>query len=359
MEYITRRGRREAMKSNRLGFLLLLFSLATGSAVLADTPGPVTMLAHIEVAQIAIPNTKRLEFVSKINGNRYSLSVALPYESAPASGYGVLYLLDSDFYFASATELVRGIGNVPNVVVVGIGYPIDAAFSHWVIARRGPVPGFLRNSPPSTIAAFLERTYDLTLPASDRALAAQALPGSPKQKSSNVGGLTDFLKIIEAEVKPRVASLVHVDLANQTLFGHSFGGLAALHALFIEPQAFRTFIIASPSIWWNDRAVLADEASFAAKVSAGRTSPRVLITVGSEERTPPNFPASWGIDPTAGTAFYRMIRMFENTGELAERLKALHGSRDYKVEDAIFDKENHSVTAWAALARGVPFAFDQ
>jgi hypothetical protein len=50
--------------------------------------------------------------------------------------------------------------------------------------------------------------------------------------------------------------------------------------------------------------------------------------------------------------------MFENARELAERLSALHGSQDYKVEATIFDKENHSVTAWAALARGIPFAFE-
>jgi len=60
--------------------------------------------------------------------------------------------------------------------------------------------------------------------------------------------MDDFLKVIETDMKPRVFALAPVDRGNQTLFGHSFGGLTVLEALFREPGAFRTFVAASPSI---------------------------------------------------------------------------------------------------------------
>jgi len=176
--------------------------------------------------------------------------------------------------------------------------------------------------------------------------------------SKNVGGLDDFLKTIETELKPRIALLAPTDPANQAITGGSLGGLAVLHALFVEPNAFRSFIIASPSIWWNNRAVLADEANFAADVSAGRASPHVLLTIGSEESTPPKvIPSGWNIDHAALAAEYSKARMVENSRELAARLEAIHGSVGYVFEYAVFDKQLHSLSAWPTLGRGIPFAF--
>jgi alpha-beta hydrolase superfamily lysophospholipase len=73
-----------------------------------------------------------------------------------------------------------------------------------------------------------------------------ALPVSPPHRApawtgltpDNVGGVDDFLQVIEKEIKPRVAALVPVNAGNQALFGHSIGGLAVLRALFTEPMRF-------------------------------------------------------------------------------------------------------------------------
>jgi predicted alpha/beta superfamily hydrolase len=340
-----------------LAFFTALFALpAPAHNAAADSQDTS---AAASGSSIVIPNTRRLEFVSKVNGHRYAIDVALPFEPPPAEGYRVLYVLDGYAFFASATEIARNFGNAPpNVVVVGIGYPDDSNYSRLVLERRGPVPTFLAGLPLSLRAPMLERTYDLTLPASDSALAAQSLPGTPRVRSQNVGGLDDFLKTIEAEIKPRVAALAHIDPDNQALFGHSYGGLAVLHALFVEPNAFHTFIIASPSIWWNNRSVLADESRFEAVVTAGEAAPHVLVSVGSEEGALPKYPASWGIDVAGAKAYSQKVRMVENGKELVEWLKSLHGGPEYLVEDyAVFNNENHSAAAWSALARGIPFAF--
>jgi len=168
--------------------------------------------------------------------------------------------------------------------------------------------------------------------------------GFLRYKRKDFGGLDDFLKTIELEVKPRVAALAPVDPANQAIFGHSFGGFAVLRALFVEPNAFRTFIIASPPIFWDHNTVLADQGKFAAAVNSGHAAPPVLVTMGGEESTPPELPASG--------------RTVENARKLVTWLKTLHSSAGYTVEDyAVFDKTRHVYSPWPALSRGIAFAF--
>jgi hypothetical protein len=137
--------------------------------------------------------------------------------------------------------------------------------------------------------------------------------------------------------------------------------LAVLHALFTQPGTYRTFIAASPSIWWADRAVLGGEAKFGDAVRAGTASPRVLITMGSEEQTPdPRYAARFGLDPKDHAARIRKLRMVENASALTERLRALRGTGDFEVEEyAVFAKQDHNAAAWPALGRAISFAFPQ
>lgn len=307
---------------------------------------------------VTIANAEQMEFRSKVNGRRYSISVALPFAKPPERGFPVLYVLDGYCYFGSAVEAVRA--RSPEVVVVGIGYPDDSSYVESVLARHRPLPHWLTNEPPFNTAVTFERMYDLSLPASDEALAADLVPGFVLT-GKDVGGLNDFLKTIEAEVKPRVASRTMIDRGNQAIFGHSLAGLAVVHALFVEPHAFRSFIAASPAIWWNRKAVLEQEGRFCEAVRAGTAAPRVLLTMGSEEGTPDaKVAAQLGMDFAQFGALLRKHRMVENARELTERLKTLRGSAEFEVEEyALFAKQDHGMSPWPALGRAVSFAFPQ
>lgn len=313
-----------------------------------------------EIRCVSIPSSQVMDFVSKVSHHQYSISVALPLVPVPEKGYRVLYLLDGDFYFASAVEAVRHF-NAPDVIVVGIGYPDDSAFVSSVLERHAPLPAWFGEMPSAKAAVLLERSYDLSLPASDDVLAAESVPGLFVPKAKDVGGLDDFLETIEKEIKPRIAAMAPIDDAHQAIFGHSLGGLAVIHALFVEPNAFRTFIAASPSIWWNRRAVLANEARFSAAVRRGTASPRVLVTMGSEEDVASlALAAKLGLDPAKLEAHLQNARMVENARELTLRLQALRGSSTYQVEDyAVFSKQGHAISPWPALGRAIVFAFPQ
>lgn len=305
---------------------------------------------------VFITNASRFDVHSEVNQRQYAISLAPPLMPFPEKGCPVLYVLDGDWYFGTAVEAVRN--NAPGVAVVGIGYPDDEAYLESVLARHQPLPEWAKDEPAFRVVVGLERMYDLGLPVSDEALARD-FPKSAPTRAADVGGLDAFLKVLETEIKPRVAARLHVDSSNQALFGHSLGGLAVVHALFTEPDAFRTFIAASPSIWWSDKAVLRGEVKFAETVRAGIASPRVLITMGSEEETAdPKVASKAAMEFEEYAVHISRARMVENARELTERLRALRGAGDFEVEEyALFAKQDHGISPWPALGRAVSFAF--
>jgi ferri-bacillibactin esterase len=305
-----------------------------------------------------VPRAVRIDFCSEHNRRHYSLSVALPLlkSQQAAGGSPVLYVLDGHWFFGSAVDIVRF--NAPGVVVAGISYPDDEAYIKRALEHYAPLPEWTKELPEFRAVVALERSCDLTLPASDEVLARESLSTS-HPKAGHVGGLDAFLKVLETEIKPRVASVVRIDEENQTLFGHSLGGMAVVHALFNHPNTFRTFVASSPSIWWSERTVLSSEARFTQAVRAGTAAPRVLITGGSEEETPnPKAAARRGLKFETYVDHIRMARMIGNARELTERLKRLRGSGDFEIEEyVVFPNEAHRTSAWPALARAVSFAF--
>jgi uncharacterized protein len=301
-------------------------------------------------AEVAVADSRRVTFVSRVNGHRYAIDIALPDMPPPPKGYPVIYVLDGDFYFASVAEAARVIGNAPQAIVVGIGYPHDPAWVASVFAKHRPLPAIFAAFPPFVAAVELERTYDLTLPLNAAQREDEADRGLPLA-AGDVGGVDDFLKTIETDVKPRVFALAPVDRGNQTLFGHSLGGLAVLEALFSEPDAFRTFVAASPSIWWGGGRVLRGEKAFSARVAAGRIAPRLLVTAGGEEESVA------GLAPKIADEI-RKLRMIGNACDLARRLKSLRGARGYEIADcAVFPRQDHGISVWPAIGRAIGFAF--
>jgi len=307
---------------------------------------------------VSIPDTYRVDFTSSVNGRRYAVSVALPAVEPPSSGYRVFYVLDAYFYFASAVEAIRANGGTPDVVVVGVGYPDDAAFVNSTMARHGKLPLWLAERPRATTAYTLERFRDLTLPANEIYLSEQAVEGWLSLTTADVGRLDGFLETLEADVQPLIASTIPINPTDQAIFGHSLGGLAVIYQLFSKPEAFRTFVAASPSLWWNRLAVLEHEPAFSAAVSAGTAAPRVLITVGGNEDILPNMPSRFGIDPAQLARLAGERRMIDNARNLTARLKTLRGSSDYHVADfVVFPDQGHGISPWPALGRAIDFAF--
>jgi predicted alpha/beta superfamily hydrolase len=167
----------------------------------------------------------------------------------------VIYVLDGNGMFPLAAQVVSSsvaFGNrLPAALVVSIGYPADPALTR-----------------AETLTNRLTwRTRDLTPPPA----AAQA---------GETGGAAQFLAFIEQDLKPFVASRHPVDASDQTLVGHSFGGLFAAWTLLTKPDAFSRYVLSSPSLFWNDNATIKQADTFAGR-PAGPA--RVFVSVGEME----------------------------------------------------------------------------
>jgi len=312
-----------------------LLLMTAGSAGAAQTP------AEKAPAEVSVPNSHRIRFTSSINGRNYMISVAVPLVPPPPQGYPVLYLLDPHFMFGTAVDAARM--SAPEVMVVGIGYPLDDAdfVSRTVNAVKDRLPDAFRDMPPQTVAIWALRTHDLTLSttAEDQ---RRGTAGEVAALAANLsGGLDAFLDVVDREVKPRVAAVAPVDASRAALFGHSLGGLAVLHALFTRPESFGHFIAASPSIWaapllWKE------EAAFGRRIGNAPHVPAVMLTVGGREQ-----------DRVGATS-----KMIDNMREMARRLRSIErAGPPMQVVEVVFADEDHGSVQQASVSRAIDFAF--
>ena len=315
--------------------ILSLLGLASLSATALAGPKPSAPAPDADVSAV-LPMTRQFDFKSEVNGRKYRVQIATPFVPAPEKGYAVLYLLDGDGYFGTysfAARMRALYRELEPAVVVGIGYPESEA---------------------DIKVALVRRQYDLTPTQIDP--EEVALVGLPATGPETFGGADAFFQVIEREIKPRVAALLPVDSSRDILFGHSLGGLFVLHTLFTHPESFETYLALSPSIWFNNRTVLGNEAGFAAAVESGKTAPRVLIAVGGTEQSPPTGPLPPGVTREQIMSSLARTAMVSNVTELGKRLEALPGSGSYEVSTRVFEDETHISVGWAAVGPFLEFA---
>lgn len=259
-------------------------------------------------APVILPCTE--QWTDETERGPYRIFLGIPPTPPPPQGYPLFVVLDANATFATAYDAMRIQSRRPErtavdpTVVLGIGYPTDAPHD---VVRRG--------------ADYTTRT----------------------------GGISALQDFIEHDVRPSIEARLPIDPLRRALFGHSLGGLFVLQAMFSRATGFRTFIAASPSIWWNDCAVLADEQIFSAAHAGCVDRPRLLVTVGGHE-------CEAGLqhedDDPSRRSHMRAKRMIDNAKEMIDRLRALPMDANF-VE---FPEENHASVLPGSIARALRFA---
>lgn len=282
-------------------------------------------------------NALQIDFRSDIRQRDYRLMVSIPNRPAPDTGYPVVYLIDGNLHFGIAVDTMRIQACWPDTrdaVIVGIGYPTDRVAD-----------------------ALSLRMDDLTMPL-QASFANTPWFSKMPPPPTGYGKVDDYLRMLDEEIKPRVAEVVRVDASDQTLMGHSLGGLTTLHALFRRTASFQHFVAIAPSIWYNNREVLDYEARFVERVRRGEATARVLISVGELESTL-RYPTV-GADklPAGKDDFQQMVdycRMVPNTQELGARLAA-EQRPGFTVQTVVHLGDDHNMVPPAGIARGIRFA---
>jgi len=141
------------------------------------------------------------------------------------------------------TSLLFG-QEIPEIIVVGIGYPVQS-YADWLRLRA----------------------RDLTPTAMDE------IPLS--------GGADRFLSFLRTELLPYIESSYRADSTNRAILGYSYGGLFVLYSLLSQPGLFRRYAASSPSVDWDGQFLMKLEADYA---SHHRALPATLfMSTGSLE----------------------------------------------------------------------------
>ncbi|MFC3053483.1 alpha/beta hydrolase [Kordiimonas pumila] len=229
---------------------LLIFGIPAGADEAATSVLPAYSLPSTEVWDI-----------TSAEEAPYRVFVSMPEGPAPTGGYPVLYVLDGNAIFASFAEARRvqeaSAPEVAQSIIVAVGYPTDKTYD---LARR---------------------LYDFTSP-----YPPVMPPSQEALKDYKAGGHEKFLDFLLNTLRPEVATRYSVNPHRQALFGHSLGGLFALHVLYTHPSAFNAIIAASPSTWWNDQELLTEERAFTKSLMQMKITPpmsRIMVVAGDLE----------------------------------------------------------------------------
>jgi len=280
---------------------------------------------------VRIPFSEEYLLASPSTGGEYRILVAWPDTDPPADGFPSIWLLDGNALFGTVVDAVRmrsrrpDVTGVPPAIVIGIG------------------------SPDPTGSDRMRRTLDFTPfpPAGD----AGALPGPP------TGGAEAFLSFLESGLRPSIEARLPVSPGRRALFGHSLGGLFALHVMATGQADFRAYVASSPSIWWSRDRLLASLSAAATHPSPGINAPRVMITVGEyEEELGPDEREAPGAESKAARRMDR--RMVTDARTAAARLQPII-ERGGAVHLEIFPGEDHASTTLRTISRCLRFALGE
>ncbi len=178
-------------------------------------------------------NTEERLIHSECVGQAYQIGIWIPFSYAGSNNrYPVLYVPDAEFVFGLACGLIPtliGTGEIPEVMVVGIGYQ---GISTW--AEHGQL-----------------RVQDMCTPGFQQ-------PGG----QSRIGAFTEFFR---QELMPLIEREYRGLPEDRGLFGFSAGGFFAVHSLFTQPGLFRRHIATSCTWAGADTFLLDCEAQYAAQ----------------------------------------------------------------------------------------------
>jgi uncharacterized protein len=224
--------------------ILAFFSLT----LLAEELFPEVTLANTQVHQLAANNT----------GRQYEIWVDLP------ASYGktkqlppVLFVTDANYAFPLIRSIRNRLGasgqNIENFVIVGLSY------------AKGDSPTDSRN-----------RDYTPT---------EQVKKHANSLKGEVYGGATLYGDYLREQVIPFVLQHYKVDAKRKVFVGHSYGALLGANILLTQPDSFDTYILSSPSLWFDDKYLFKLEQQYAEKHKD--INARVLLYAAEFERLMP------------------------------------------------------------------------
>jgi uncharacterized protein len=256
---------------------------------------------------IVVPNSDVRSLTSKSVDQEYKISISLPTNYAESDEKcPVLYVLDPSLLFDCVAGMTRGatlLGplfnvQVPNFIVVGIGYP------NVNLRQKDMTP-----------------TID------------------PDEREPEVmsGGAEGFLRFIRDELMPEINSTYRTDPMDSTIVGGSLGGLFALYVLFNRPDTFKRYVALSPSLGWDNKVTFRYEHEYAIKHT--ELPVRLFISAGTNEGDEEE-------GPVILADFNELVKIFDQ-----RKYKGLEW------ESRIYESEGHVSAIYSGICKSILSVF--
>ena len=297
---------------------LLMVSM-TGSHGIAQEERVVGLSAPKHPA-VTIPNTELRTVHSQIVNQQFSISIQLPpnYFTDSTTIYPVIYVTDANRSFPMVANISSVLAfpkaNLPEIIVVGIGYAIKD-MADWAAWRS-------RDLTPTNDTGTDNHWNALLAKMTGRKFAVTS------------GGAPRFLEFIIKELIPFVESNYRVSRLDRGLAGYSYGGLFVLYALFTHPETFGRYFAGSPSLEYDHDVIFDYEKKFAATGKGLRA--KVFLSAGSLE------------DSSTITDVKKM----------ADRLQSRYRP-GFEVSSHVFEGEDHRSCMAAAVMRAFRVLYGQ
>lgn len=240
-----------------------------------------------------------------------------PYYKQNEQKYPVIYILDGKNYFFSLVQMLEKLtgkyGILNHTVLVGIDYPSDSRRGHDFL----PFPENFE---------FLD-----------------------EKNRPEFGGADEFLSLFKNILKPKIEAKFSIDKTQETLFGHSYGGLFTLYTLLFYPDSFNTYFASSPSIWFSNHDFLL---KLRHKLKENLIKKRCKITVGALEES---FTKANHLTPEKIEDRIKHLKdrkMVQNAKFITNELK----KADFECEFKINEDENHQTNSFCSLLQLLKFA---
>jgi predicted alpha/beta superfamily hydrolase len=202
--------------------IILLFFVISPYQLHAQNDIIASMLKEFPQPYVVGIIDQRYLFSKEANAT-YQISVYMPptYNDSK-NKFPLMIVTDANQGFGIAQTtvdlLILG-GEIPNLIIVGIGYP-NSGIMEWARNR-------FRDMTPTHVEGF-----------------------DPS------GSADKFVSFIKNELFPYVESNYRIDTTNRCYWGHSLGGLLGSQIVLEYPELFNHYIIGSPSYWWDNKEII-------------------------------------------------------------------------------------------------------
>ena len=276
-----------------------------------------------------IENSEVYQLKSDIVGDVFEITVMKP-EDASDEPLPVIYLTDANNSLGTGCDVANLLmlgGEIPQVILVAIGYPLGGDFNNFIKLRtRDFSPSLCKWQTPM-----------------------QAELADMKLEDIICGGAPNFLEFLTTELRDFIGSKYNT-LDDTTYIGDSMGGLFGVYTLFHKPHSFKRYVIGSPWMCWDYPLCF----EYEKKYSENHDDLKAIVymaTGGDEHILYPNLPDA-------------IVPLFKDakTEEYSREMFKLLESRNYpslNFRGKILDDETHFTMVSSLIGKGLKSVFNQ